>query len=80
MRRMNMYVTVFYSVLDTERNVLTYANAGHPPPILRRGDRTEELEGYGVPLGLTPDSDYEDGTLVLQPGDALVLYSATPMG
>ncbi len=54
---------------------LGWVNAGHPPPYLRRGDRLEELEATGRPMGLLPDQSYQQGRRVLAPDDLLVLYT-----
>jgi serine phosphatase RsbU (regulator of sigma subunit)/anti-sigma regulatory factor (Ser/Thr protein kinase) len=45
--------TAFAAIFDTRSRSITYANAGHPYPLLRRYDGTiEELEAEGLPLGL----------------------------
>jgi serine phosphatase RsbU (regulator of sigma subunit) len=75
MHRLKMFVTALYGVLDLETNRFTFANAGHLPPIRRRGGDTEEIELYGIPLGALPDASYEEETVHLQPGEALVFYS-----
>lgn len=53
------------------------ARAGHPPPVVVRADGdTEVLESpRGMLLGVFDDIDVEDGSLVLEAGDALVLYT-----
>jgi len=51
-------------------------NAGHNPPILRRGDGTlEKLEQGGLPLGIESTAVFDTGSIQLEPGDALVLYT-----
>ncbi|MBI4482696.1 MAG: SpoIIE family protein phosphatase [Acidobacteria bacterium] len=69
-------VTACYGVLDAPRRVLTYANAGHPPPLLvhARGDYELLTEG-GVPLGCFPRSQYAEQRIQLLPGDVLALYT-----
>ena len=55
---------------------LTYANAGHNPPLLRRADGTlERLESGGVPLGIMEEATHELSSVTLHSGDALVLYT-----
>ena len=55
---------------------LTYVNAGHNPPVLRRADGTlEELDKGGLPLGIESDSAYETGNACLRPGDVLIFFT-----
>lgn len=70
------FATFFYSVLDTERHEMVYANAGHNYPILVSGSgRMAELSEGGLVLGVLPDSQYLDGRLRIDPGDVLCLYT-----
>jgi serine phosphatase RsbU (regulator of sigma subunit)/anti-sigma regulatory factor (Ser/Thr protein kinase) len=71
------FVRLLLAVLDPERAVLTYANAGHVPPVLYRA-RTGEVEWLGeggIVLGVEPDAEYKVGETDLEPGDMLVLYT-----
>jgi len=71
-----MFVTCFYCILDPKRGSLSYANAGHDLPYLRRrGGDCEELRARGMPLGLMPGMDYEQKEIVLDAGEAALLYS-----
>lgn len=55
---------------------LAYVNAGHNPPILRRGGGTlETLETGGLPLGIDMGAVYETAALELKSGDALIFYT-----
>src|SRR5205823_4646977 len=72
---LRMFVTALYGVLDLDSRTLTFANAGHLPPLCRRGGATEEIELAGMPLGAWPDPEYEEKTLTLLPDDTLVFYS-----
>jgi sigma-B regulation protein RsbU (phosphoserine phosphatase) len=55
---------------------LTYVNAGHNRPVLRRANGTlEELDKGGLPLGIETDAAYETGNTLLGPGDVLVLFT-----
>ncbi len=52
------------------------ADAGHPPPLVRRADGSvEEVLLGGTVLGLFPDSAVDTATIVLGPGDLLLLYT-----
>jgi serine phosphatase RsbU (regulator of sigma subunit) len=72
----NMFVTCFYTILDPESGSLTYANAGHDIPYLRRrnGD-AEELRARGMPLGLMPGMSYEENETELDAGEGVLFYS-----
>ncbi|CAN5698218.1 hypothetical protein BH24ACT21_BH24ACT21_05170 [soil metagenome] len=55
---------------------LTLARAGHPPPLLLRGDGSvEELGEPGRAIGVFEDLELENLTMRLEPGDKLVLYT-----
>jgi predicted ester cyclase len=63
----NMFVTCFYAILDPKSGSLTYANAGHDLPYLRRrGSDAEELRARGMPLGLMSGMSYEEGEASLR--------------
>jgi phosphoserine phosphatase RsbU/P len=70
------FVTFCYCLIDTMDNRLTFASAGHCPPILfhKSGEAVPLREG-GTPLGIFPDRKYEDAGLPLESGDRLVLYT-----
>ena len=70
------FVSLVYAVLDPAAGRLTYANAGHPPPVLLRADGGVKRMVRGGPvLGVVADADYEEGVLTLSPGDRLVLFT-----
>src|SRR5438874_9702386 len=71
----NMFVTCLYAVLDPKTGALTYANAGHDLPFVRRGDKVEELRATGMPLGAMPGMSYQEREAVLGPGDVILLHS-----
>jgi serine phosphatase RsbU (regulator of sigma subunit) len=72
----NMFVTCFYAILDPNSGNLTYANAGHDLPYLRRRcGNAEELRARGMPLGLMPGMGYEEDEIVLGESDAALFYS-----
>jgi sigma-B regulation protein RsbU (phosphoserine phosphatase) len=70
------FVTFCYCMIDTTDNRLTYASAGHCPPILfRKSGEAVPLKEGGTPLGIFPDREYEHAGLQLESGDRLVLYT-----
>jgi sigma-B regulation protein RsbU (phosphoserine phosphatase) len=55
---------------------LSYVNAGHNAPILRRASgHQESLEVGGLPLGIQPEVKYETASLELAAGDALIFFT-----
>jgi len=71
----NMFVTCLYAVLDPGTGALTYANAGHDLPFVRRGSAVEELRATGMPLGAMPGMVYIEKEATLGPGDVILLHS-----
>lgn len=73
----NMFVTVFYGVVERATRRLTYIRAGHDRPLLLRDGAVRELGGQGVALGFLDRADLRlaEAEVVLSPGDRLVLYT-----
>jgi sigma-B regulation protein RsbU (phosphoserine phosphatase) len=70
------FVTFCYTVIDLERGVITYANAGHHPPLIVRADgRVDQLATTGLVLGVSSDWTYTTGTAAFHPGDRLICYT-----
>jgi sigma-B regulation protein RsbU (phosphoserine phosphatase) len=71
------YSTLFCALLDVETRKLTYVNAGQVRPLVLRsaGGRVERLDGSGFPIGLIDAAEYEQGEVLLQPGDAVLCFS-----
>ena len=72
-----MFVTMFLGILDTRTGMLSYINAGHPTPhLLRASGVVEQVDGVPeVPLAVRLGKVYQDRTVILQPGDAIFVYS-----
>ena len=70
------FVTLFLATLNPSTGELAYVNAGQNPPMLRRRNGTyETFSQGGIALGMFEHSRYEEGRLLLAPGDVLVAYS-----
>ncbi len=78
----NMFVTAWIGEIDLDTGVVTYVNAGHNPPIVlsarpdEDGCRAKYLRAKpGLVLGMMPGIEYRSHTFVLNPGDAIYLYT-----
>jgi serine phosphatase RsbU (regulator of sigma subunit) len=70
------FASVFYGVVDCDRDILTYCNAGHNPPIVFREDGSRVLlETGGLVLGMFKDATYRHERLQLMHGDVVFLYT-----
>jgi len=70
------YFTMIYGVINTLDGHTVITQAGHPPPVyLKKGSEATLLGSGGYPVGMFPDLDYEEETVVLNKGDRLFLYS-----
>ena len=72
-----MFVTLICLVVDPATGTVTCANAGHPPPVLLRPGAapTPTLASTGTLIGILPGAEVGCESIVLQPGDALVVYT-----
>ncbi|PYX39151.1 MAG: hypothetical protein DMG81_10020 [Acidobacteria bacterium] len=69
------FVTMVYAVLDASKGTLTYANAGHLPPLLVNGEETRFLQTeMGLPLGIRHGS-FSETTILLPEQFRIALYS-----
>lgn len=75
----NMFVTMFYGLLEPASGELIYVNAGHNPPLIVRGDGTGVFELGGestaLPVGIIEGQTYEASKVSLDVGDTLVAFS-----
>lgn len=70
------FTTAFLGELDVPSRTLQYICAGHNPPVLRRaGGMLERLEAGGLPLGVMASARYEQGAIMLDSGDLLVVFT-----
>jgi serine phosphatase RsbU (regulator of sigma subunit) len=74
---LDLFVTVFYGILDIETGELSYANGGHiPPVIIRHGGQVALLPRTGdMAIGVLADISFQEGKIALQPNDTLFLYT-----
>ncbi len=72
----NMFVSLFYAVLDVKRSMLIYASAGHDPPIMRRKTGEVELiKPTGPVLGVFEEIELLYESISLSAGDTIYIYT-----
>lgn len=73
----DMFLTAFYGALDTRNGHLTYASAGHNPPLWWQAAQGAfvQLMPTGPLLGVLEHAEVPETTIEIAPGDALVLYT-----
>ncbi len=69
------FIALLFGIYDAPNRRLTLANGGEPYPLLVRAGVTTEIQISGVPLGLFGDTEYEEITVDLQPGDIVICAS-----
>ena len=70
------FTTAFLAELDPVSRTLTYVNAGHNAPMLRRASGgVERLEVGGLPFGIESSAKFESGSVQLQRGDCLLIFT-----
>jgi hypothetical protein len=75
-QRGRRFTTAFIAEYEPSSRRLTYVNAGHNNPILRRrSGAIERLDAGGIPLGVLEDATYASGERVLEPGDWLAIFT-----
>jgi sigma-B regulation protein RsbU (phosphoserine phosphatase) len=72
-----MFVSLFYGVLNTQTGEIEYANGGHNPPYILRGNGAVEAlpNTGGMVLGAIDVAQYRGATVTLAHGDTIVLYT-----
>ena len=72
-----MFATIFLAIMDLETGEVTYANGGHNDPVfMGRDGKTHLINGKSsLALGIMEDTEYEDETLSLDHGEAIVFYT-----
>lgn len=73
----DIFVTLFYGVLDTRLKELAYANAGHDQPLVftRKHKCCIECDVTGRALGMIPDGSYASRRIIFEPDDMIVFFT-----
>ena len=72
-----MFVTVFLGTINLRSGQVTYTNAGHNPPLIKRasGEVEEVPDLHGPILGVLEGREYGESTVNLSPGDVLLVFT-----
>ena len=74
--RFDCFFTIAYVSLNVKTGKLTYSNAGHEPPLILKPDGTLDiLAHHGTVIGSGFDKAFDQETLILSPGERLILYT-----
>ena len=75
--RANMFATLFVGALDPATGTIAYVNGGHEPPRVVRVNGTVRtmLPPTGPAVGMLPEIPFTAGTIVLQPGETLLVLT-----
>jgi sigma-B regulation protein RsbU (phosphoserine phosphatase) len=73
----NMFVTVFYGVLDTRSGAFEYSNGGHNSPYLLSNDGLVKQipDVGGLLIGAMKDVEYQSNVIMINPGESLIFYT-----
>jgi serine phosphatase RsbU (regulator of sigma subunit) len=69
------FVTMVAGVLDPATGIVSFANAGHVPPLVVSKSGVEAMRSTDIVVGILPNAQYRNQTLTLTPGDSLVLFT-----
>jgi serine phosphatase RsbU (regulator of sigma subunit) len=74
---MGLFVTAWLGIIDLKTGTLSYSNAGHEYPILKKagGDFALVKEKHSPPLGAMEGLAFKGGESVIAPGDTIFLYT-----
>jgi len=70
-----MFTAMALGILEAGAKRLHFSNAGLPYPIVKRGEKTWELEVNGLPLGVMEGVEYTELSVDLEVGDFVAFYS-----
>mgnify|MGYP000857206313 FL=1 len=75
--RVETFATLFVGIVDLATSSLMYCSAGHPPAILvsAQSGEAELLDVQSGVVGAFHDMEYKNGTVRLNEGDILLLYT-----
>jgi phosphoserine phosphatase RsbU/P len=72
-----MFVTMFLGLIDARSGLVSFVNAGHPPPhLVSTTGETKQIDSKpAMPLGIRRQARFQTRTLEILPGDAVFVCS-----
>ena len=72
----NMFITLFLGVLDLKTGILDYCNAGHNAPVIMADGAWRMIDVVAnLPLGITPEFEYQSQATQLAYNETIFLYT-----
>lgn len=71
----HQFMSFLFGVLNPRKLTFDYTNAGHPGPLLLRGEDVKELKSHGLLAGILEEQDYGTSLVQLQRGDSLIFFT-----
>ena len=77
LNKSDYFITLFYLQVDIAKQQISYANAGHPPPILFNHSQNKllELDADGLIIGIKQNVLFAEICLKLTAGDVILFYT-----
>jgi len=72
---MSKFVTLFFGIIDTEKNTITYCNAGHNVPVFIQQGKNIKLDKGGMILSWKENYEYDEEEVLFEKGSTLVVFS-----
>jgi sigma-B regulation protein RsbU (phosphoserine phosphatase) len=69
------FATLILGHLSKDQDAVSVCNAGHPPALLNRRGKVEQISATGFPMGMFPNQKFSVADLTLERGDSLLLYT-----
>jgi sigma-B regulation protein RsbU (phosphoserine phosphatase) len=69
------FITLFFGILDTEKNTFTYCNAGHNVPVFIQPGKKLTLDKGGIILSWIQNYEYDEEEILFEKGSTLVIFS-----
>jgi len=71
------FITLFYLQYNSKNKQLSFASAGHPPPLLlKQGElQCEQLDADGLIIGVRKNVSFEEKSFIMDTGDLILLYT-----